>query len=129
MKKKQRKTGVVRVPVIGGLCAIVLLLLLTLPAAKLMESGSVSVSAIKIVGYFILGTVSVTMAIVTAKTAKTKKLPCCLLASAILFTALVVLNAFLNHGRFVTIGQTALIVFIPAVAAALLFTGRKRKYG
>lgn len=129
MKKKLQNGSAIRVPIIAGFGGAALLMLLTLPTAKLLETGSISAGAVKIVGYVLLAIASLATGIYTSWRVRSKTLPCCLLSSGILFTVLVVMNALINHGKFYTIGQTAGIVFGLGIVAALLFTGRKRKYG
>lgn len=128
MKKRKQVPNVWLFAVISGVGCMVLTVILALPTAKLMETGTLPMQGIKAISYFILGISSLAGAVFTACRGKQKVLLLCLVTATVFFLSVTILNGVLQRGQFHRIGETALIIYAVSVAAGLLCSAKKKRY-
>lgn len=128
MKKSQGIKNNWLIACIAGLLAAGVCVLLTLPAAKLMETGVLPVKWSSAVAYSILGMSSAASALFAALKGKRRVLLLCLTESTVLFLAMIVMNGVLQKGQFERIWQTAVTVFGVSAIIGIVCAGKKRRY-
>lgn len=128
MKKRKQIQNIWLLACLSGVCCLGITVLLSLPAAKLLENGSLPMQAVQPTAYIILGLSAAAGAVFTSLKGKQKILLLCLVTATVCFLSVAILNGALQKGQFNRVGQTALIIYAVSTAAGLLCAKGKRRY-
>lgn len=128
MKKRTQVQNVWLFACLSGIGCLVVTMLLSLPTAKLMETGVLPMKGVQVVSYLILGLSTIAGSIITACKGKQKILLLCLVTATVYFLSVAIVNGVIQKGQFQRIGETALIIYAGSAAAGLLCARKKRKY-
>lgn len=128
MKKRKQLQNIWIFACICGVGCLLTTVLLSLPAAKLMQNGTVPIKAETMISYVILALSALAGSVVTAKIGNKKVLLLCLVCASVFFLSLAIMNGVLQHGQFQRIGETGMIIYAVCILTGLICAGRKKKY-